>query len=65
MVADVLLVEEREVRSLSTEESTDEEAEVKRERDDKWEKEAEEDSTTEKSTKGKDRGVFFLPTSKR
>lgn len=58
MVADVLLVQEREVRYLSAEESTDEEEEVKMEGEVKKEKEAKEDSTTEKSTEGKDWGFF-------
>lgn len=58
MVADVLLVQEREVRYLSAEESTDEEAEIKTEGEDKREKEAKEDSTTEKGTKGKDWASF-------
>lgn len=59
MVADVLLVQEREVRYLSAEESSDEEAEVKMEGEDKRERESTEGSTTEKSTKGKDWGFFF------
>lgn len=64
MVADVLLVQEREVRYLSAEESSDEEAEVKMEGEDKREKESKEDSTTEKSTEGKDWGFFFSPRTR-
>lgn len=59
MVADVLLVQEREVRYLSAEESTDEETEVKMEGEDKEEEEVKEDSPTEKSTKGMNFVFFF------
>lgn len=61
MVADVLLVQEREVKYLSAEESTDEEAEVNIEGGGKRAKEAKEDSTTEKGTKVKDWSFFFSP----
>lgn len=64
MVAEVLLVQEREVRYLSAEESTDEEAEVETEGEDKREKEAKEHSTTEKSKKGKDWCFFFSPRTR-
>ncbi|MCJ1349446.1 hypothetical protein MMC31_007686 [Peltigera leucophlebia] len=53
MAADVLLVQERDVRYLSAEESTEEEEE-KIEGGDKKEKQGNEDPSTEKSTDGKD-----------
>lgn len=64
MVADVLLVQEGEVRYLSAEESTDEEVEVNIEGEGTKAKEAKEDSTAEKGTKVKDWGFFFSPRTR-
>lgn len=59
MAADVLLVQQRDVRYLSAEESTDEEEEEKLEGEDKKEEQGNEDPSTEKSTNGKSRSCFF------
>lgn len=60
MAADVLLVQQRDVRYLSAEESTDEEEEEKLEGEDKKEEQGNEDPSTEKSTNGKSRSFFFF-----
>lgn len=59
MVADVLLIQEGEERYFSTEESSDEEADVKIEGEDTKETEAQEYSATRKSTKGKSWRLFL------
>lgn len=55
MAADVLLVQERDVRYLSVEDSTDEEEEEKiEEREDRKGMQVNEDASTEKNTDGKE-----------
>lgn len=60
MAADVLLVQQKDVRYLSAEESTDEEEEEKLKGEDKKEEQGNEDPSTEESTNGKSWSFFFF-----